>query len=197
FDDLKIEYTLVTDTSDPRPLDTLERSVIGIKTTSSTGSGFIISSSGYILTNNHVVDGYDKVSIVFSNGVEAEGTVIRSAPARDVALIKIPLNNLSQLSLNKQLPKVGSQAYAMGAPKGLEFQGTLSSGIISAIRNNANGHPLIQSDTNITFGNSGGPMFDSNGHVIGISVSISKIVDFANYFIPIESALATLNIQSN
>ena len=194
FEQLSINYLSANADLEPRGLDTVAQSVVGISTGVSTGSGFIITPSGYILTNHHVIDGYDEVMVVFSNGMEVNATVVRSAKDRDVALLKVPLGRLNAVDINSVLPKVGSKAYAMGAPKGLEFQSTLSAGIISAMRN-FNGLELIQSDISITNGNSGGPMFDENGHVVGISVSGSTIVDFANYFIPIESALDTLNIK--
>lgn len=195
FDGIYVNYVPVSESTLSRGLDTLAESVVGIKAGMGTGSGFIISSNGYILSNHHVIEGNDTVTVVFENGMEVEGQVIRSAPTRDVALIKVPLSNLKPLSLNKKEPKIGSKSYAMGSPKGLENHGTLSSGIISAMRNFEDGYNLIQSDTNVTNGNSGGPMLNEDGQVIAITVSGSRKVDFANYFIPIESALETLGIQ--
>lgn len=195
FEQLSINYAPTDGDQGPRGLDTVAQSVVGISTGVSTGSGFIISPTGYILTNHHVIDGNDEVTVIFSNGMEVDAKVIRSAKERDVALLKIPLNRLAAVNINTVLPKVGAKAYAMGAPMGLKFQSTLSAGIVSAMRPQENGHELIQSDISITNGNSGGPMFDENGHVVGISVAKSTQVDFANYFIPIQSALETLNIK--
>lgn len=197
FDSVLVNYASADVASEKRDFNTIEHSVVGVKTASGTGSGFIISQDGFILTNHHVVDGYETVSIVLANGIEIDGNVIRSAPKRDVALVKIPIKKLKPVLIQKTIPTVGSQAFAMGSPIRVEFQGTLSSGIISALRKDEDGYDLIQSDTNITFGNSGGPMFDENGHVIAISVAGSREVDFANYFIPVQSALDTLNIKNS
>jgi serine protease Do len=147
----------------------------------SLGSGFILSADGYIVTNNHVItaDGQGKVEtimVTLHNGEEYPATLVGSDPASDLAVLKI--------TSRKQLPfvtfgdstrvRVGDWVLAIGNPFGLG--GTVTAGIVSAVyRNTGTGRAYdryLQTDASINRGNSGGPMFDSSGRVIGINNAI-------------------------
>jgi serine protease Do len=146
-----------------------------------TGSGFIVRSDGYILTNDHVVAGADRVTARLADGREFTGTVMRD-PRSDLALVKIPADNLPTLNLSdSSQAQVGQWAIAFGSPLGL--QNTMTVGIVSATgRQEAIGRAgegrfypsLIQTDAAINPGNSGGPLVDIYGNVIGVNVAIAS-----------------------
>ncbi|MGC8739376.1 MAG: Do family serine endopeptidase [Candidatus Hydrogenedens sp.] len=139
------------------------------------GSGFIISQDGYIVTNNHVVEKADKVTVKLSDGKEYVAKKIGSDPETDVALIKIDANGLKPLALgNSDKIKVGEWVIAIGNPFGLEH--TVTAGIVSAKgRGNLNivdYADFIQTDAAINPGNSGGPLINLDGEVIGMNTAI-------------------------
>jgi len=178
--------------------DTL-KSVVTIKSTNGHGSGFLISRDGYIITNEHVVGDAKRVNIMFESGVELVGEVIRTESLRDVALIKAPLNKAIPMSIARNEALIGASVYAIGSPLAEDLHGTVSSGIISAKRN-LQDQPYIQSDVNVRPGSSGGPLLNTKGQVIGITVS-GKTDQGAtaglNFFIPIQDALASLGLENH
>jgi serine protease Do len=141
---------------------------------SGTGSGFIIESDGYIITNAHVVFQAETVVVKLADKREFNAEVVGIDRRTDVALLKIKANNLPKVTFgNSELIKVGQWVAAIGSPFGLE--NTMTVGIISAINRalpQENFVPFIQTDVAINPGNSGGPLFDTKGHVIGINSQI-------------------------
>ncbi len=143
------------------------------------GSGVIIRSDGYIVTNDHVVGNAKEVEVTFHDGTKAKGEVLR-APSADIALIKVNRTNLPAATLgDSSTVKPGQLVFAIGSPFGLE--NTITMGIVSAIgrRETIAGsdrvrfYPdLIQTDAAINSGNSGGPLVNSRGEVIGINTAI-------------------------
>ena len=142
----------------------------------SAGSGFIIDKQGYILTNNHVVDGADEIIVALSDRRERVAEVVGYDPLSDLALLKISESNLPAAKLAKSLDlRAGSWVIAIGSPFG--FQQSVTAGIISATGRSlpeGNGRyvPFIQTDVAINPGNSGGPLIDLNGNVVGINSQI-------------------------
>jgi len=144
------------------------------------GSGFVWDREGHIVTNNHVVQGSDRVEVVFWDGTTAEARVLGTDPDADLAVIKVdlPAGKLQPLPLGDSAGlKVGQMAVAIGNPFGQEF--TMTSGIISAlgrtIRSGTSPFSIpevIQTDAPINPGNSGGPLLDRQGRVIGINTMI-------------------------
>ncbi len=139
------------------------------------GSGFIISKDGQIVTNNHVVEGADKVTVKLSDGREFEATVVGSDPMTDIALLKIKADvDLPAVTFgSSDAMRVGDEVVAMGNPFGLG--GTVTTGIVSAKSRNINSGPyddFIQTDAAINRGNSGGPLFNNAGEVIGVNTAI-------------------------
>jgi len=171
---------------EPRP----ERSI-------GAGSGFIISQDGYVLTNNHVVEGTDKVMVGLQNGQEFEATVVGTDPSIDLALLKIESDGyLPTLPLgNSEGLRVGEWVIAIGNP--LEYEHTVTVGVVSAkqrrvpIGNTDLGVvSFLQTDAAINFGNSGGPLLDVNGNVVGINTAIRR-ANFAEgigFALPIDQA---------
>src|SRR3954469_8932285 len=147
---------------------------------SGTGSGFIVSKDGYILTNNHVVEEADRVTVTLLDNRQFTAKVIGTDPTTDVALIKVDANDLPTVSLgNDDAARVGQWVVAIGNPLGLDF--TVTAGIISAKGRSQLNLPgreryaiqdFIQTDAAINPGNSGGPLVNIHGEVIGINSAI-------------------------
>lgn len=141
----------------------------------SLGSGFIISESGEIVTNNHVVENAQTVKVKLSDGRSFDAKVLGTDPMTDLALLKIDAKGplpVVKFGDSKKI-RVGDEAIAVGNPFGLG--GTVTSGIISATSRNINSGPydnFIQTDAAINRGNSGGPLFNAKGEVIGVNTAI-------------------------
>ncbi|MBD2211922.1 trypsin-like peptidase domain-containing protein [Nostoc linckia FACHB-104] len=158
------------------------------------GSGFIIDSHGEILTNAHVVNGADTVTVTLKDGRTFKGKVMGSDPVTDVAVVRIPANNLPTVRLgNSDQLQPGAWAIAIGNPLGLD--NTVTHGIISATGRSSSqvGMPnervnYIQTDAPINPGNSGGPLLNASGEVIGINTAIIQNSQGLGFAIPINTA---------
>ena len=166
-----------------------------------TGSGFIYDATGLIITNNHVVEDAEKIVVRLHNGNEYEAKVIGTDPETDIAVIKIEANEtLTPLPLgDSDQVKVGEFAIAIGSPRG--FEGSVSFGHVSALgRENLAGlamqgltfQHLIQTDAAINLGNSGGPLCNIDGQVIGINTAIVFGANSIGFAIPINTAKQTV-----
>jgi len=162
----------------------------------SMGSGFIISADGYVLTNNHVVDGADQVTVRLSDRRELDAKVVGTDAQYDIALLKLNATNLPVVSLgDSKNVKAGQWVVAIGSPFG--FDHSVTAGIVSAIGRNFGGAdqqyvPFIQTDVPINRGNSGGPLFNLSGQVVGINSQIfSNTGGFmgVSFAIPIDIAM--------
>jgi len=158
---------------------------------SSLGSGFIISGDGYILTNDHVVDGADEIKVKLSDGREFSGEIRGLDPKLDLALIKIEAGNdlpVAKLGDSEEI-KVGEWVMAIGNPFGLEQ--TVTVGIVSAKGRVIGAGPyddFIQTDASINPGNSGGPLFNMSGEVVGINTAIVAQGQGIGFAIPVNMA---------
>lgn len=166
----------------------------GEKEIEGTGSGIIIDSNGYILTNSHVVgDGNAKeISVLFENGDKKAGNVLWYDNALDLAIVKVDETGLPVATLgDSDKLEVGEPAIAIGNPLGLEFQRSVTSGIISglhrAIKIDENNviEDLIQTDASINPGNSGGPLLNAKGEVVGINTAKIQSAEGLGFSIPI------------
>jgi putative serine protease PepD len=145
------------------------------------GSGFVYSKSGYIVTNDHVVSGANSVSVDFPNGGTYKATVVGTDPSTDIAVIKVdaPVSLLKPLAIgNSSQLVVGDPVVAVGSPFGLV--NTVTAGIVSALHrqidapNNFTINDAIQTDAAINHGNSGGPLFNLRGEVVGVNAQIQS-----------------------
>jgi len=163
-----------------------------------TGSGFVLDRDGYILTNEHVVDGAQNVRVRFGSGAPISAKVVGTDPSTDLALLKVDPagQKLTPLALgsSKDL-KVGQPAIAIGSPFRLE--GTLTTGVISALGrtikapNDFSIDNVVQTDAAINPGNSGGPLLDADGRVVGINAQIATSTQAnsgVGFAIPIDTA---------
>ncbi|MEM8572044.1 MAG: Do family serine endopeptidase [Pseudomonadota bacterium] len=140
----------------------------------SLGSGFVLEEDGYIVTNDHVVDDASSVRVRFHDDTEFDAEVIGTDPQTDLALLKIEASNLPYLELgDSEAMRVGEDVIAVGNPFGLG--GTVTRGIVSAVSRDINAGPyvdFIQTDAAINRGNSGGPLLNLEGEVIGVNSAI-------------------------
>lgn len=147
----------------------------GPRTTNSLGSGFVVDPEGYIVTNNHVIENADEIVVNFTDGASLPATLIGSDPKTDVALLKVtPTAPLPFVTFgDSNASRVGDWVLAIGNPFGLG--GSVSAGIISARNRDINSGPyddFIQTDAAINRGNSGGPLFNMAGEVVGVNTAI-------------------------
>jgi len=185
-------------------------SVVMVKTFSGTkakgsGSGFIYKIEGdyaYILTNHHVVSGGSKWSVIDSKDTEIEGNVLGSDEYLDLAVIKVKKTSVMEVvNISSSEVHLGDTVFTIGAPVGYEYRGTVTNGIVSglnrlvevAIKNSIQNDyvvEVIQTNTAVNPGNSGGPLFNSNGEVIGI-ISMKLVensIEGMGFAIPIDYA---------
>lgn len=165
------------------------------------GSGFVISDDGYILTNHHVTEDSDQMLVKLADGREFEADLVGSDPETDLSLIKIPASELRPFEFGSvEGAEVGSWVVAIGAPFG--FEQTVTAGIISAKGRSVGEQyvPYIQTDVAINVGNSGGPLINMDGKVIGVN---SKIISTdggsvgLSFAIPIDLAVDVVNQLKN
>jgi S1-C subfamily serine protease len=144
---------------------------------SGAGSGFVISSDGYIITNNHVIEDAVSIRAAFSDGVDFNATLIGADPSTDIAVIKVYDGDLKPLQFaNSDLIEPGQIAIAIGNPMGLQH--TVTAGVVSATGRSlraTNGRlidDIVQTDAALNPGNSGGPLVNSEGRVIGVNTAV-------------------------
>jgi len=158
-----------------------------------TGSGFIINKQGDIITNAHVVEGAQNVTVILKDGRKLEGKVLGRDPLTDIAVVKVSATNLPTVTLGtSENLQPGEWAIAIGNPLGLD--NTVTAGIISALGRNSNEIGVdkrvkfIQTDAAINPGNSGGPLLNQQGEVIGVNTAIIQGAQGLGFSIPIETA---------
>ena len=156
----------------------------------------MINSEGYILTNNHVVEGTGKLEITLADGRSLESRIIGKDPTTDIAVLKTDTDDLSSVEFgDSDKLKVGQLAIAIGNPFGLLSGPTVTVGVISAIGRSIRPHAkivledLIQTDAAINPGNSGGPLVNSDGKVVGINTAIIPFAHGIGFSIPINIAM--------
>lgn len=159
------------------------------------GSGTIIDSKGYILTNNHVVRGARRISVTLWNGDVFEGEVVGSCVLHDIAVVKVDADGLPAAELgDSDRLRVGQRVYAIGNPFGLAGGPTVTSGVVSALNRTIEAEGglilenLVQTDAAINPGNSGGPLVDVRGRVVAISTAIVPFAQGIGFAIPINTA---------
>jgi serine protease Do len=167
----------------------------GPHTVPSLGSGFVISPDGFIVTNNHVIEDVDEISVQFADGSELPATVVGRDPKTDVALIKVESDQkLFSLPLgDSEGVRPGEWVVAIGNPFGLEH--TVTAGIVSAkhrIIGQGSYDDYIQTDAAINPGNSGGPLINLSGEVIGINTAINPRANTIGFAVPINMAKTIL-----
>ncbi|MGO9485409.1 MAG: S1C family serine protease [Rhodomicrobium sp.] len=157
------------------------------------GSGFVITPDGYVLTNNHVVDGARAVEVLLADGSTAPADVVGGDAGTDIALVRVHGGGLSAVELgDSDTLRVGQLVVAMGNPFGL--QATVTTGVVSALRRTLRAtdgrliEDIIQTDAALNPGNSGGALLDSRGRVIGVNTAIVAGANATGFAVPIDTA---------
>jgi S1-C subfamily serine protease len=157
------------------------------------GSGVIIAPDGFILTNSHVVENVSKVSVMLTDGRTMQSDIIGTDPATDLAVIRVSAGGLPIAELgNSESLRVGQLVIAIGNPLG--FQSTVSAGVISALGRSLRGRSgrlienVIQTDAALNPGNSGGPLVNSRGRVVGINTAMIFMAQGISFAIPVNTA---------
>jgi putative serine protease PepD len=159
------------------------------------GTGFVLSADGYIVTNDHVVDGATDITVNFGDGTTADATVVAADPNADLAVLKVDRTDLVPLPLGSSAAlQVGDQLVAIGNALDLSGEPTVTTGIVSATGrsltepNGVRLVNLIQTDTAINPGNSGGPLLNMSGEVVGINTAIAGQAQSIGFAIAIDPA---------
>ena len=201
-------YTPVpTNTPTPEPsiadvVDQARKSVVHIVASTGSGSGFIVDSTGYILTNAHVVEGETDLTVVLDGGIRTLGKVVILDPERDIAIVKIDRGQQPTLRFATANPRIGEEVVALGYPRGtrpgLENM-TISTGVVSAFQSR-DGINYVQTDAAVNPGNSGGPLLDMNAQVVGMNTwhyGDSEGINFAIHYTVLSQRLAVMIAEAN
>jgi S1-C subfamily serine protease len=164
------------------------------------GTGFVLSTDGYIVTNDHVVDGATDITVHFSDGKDVAATVVAADTNGDLAVLKVDRTDLQALPLgNSDALQIGDQVVAIGNALDLSGGPTVTTGIVSATGrsldepNGTHLSNLLQTDTAINPGNSGGPLLDMQGRVVGINTAIAGSAQNIGFAIAINPAKALID----
>ena len=181
----------------PQDMDKALESVVLIKVGQSHGSGVIVSPDGHILTAEHVVSGVDEALVVFKNNTSTKATVLRTEPNQDIALLKMETYGLPFLTLLIQDSyPIEEDIFIIGNPLSEKLSFTVSKGIISAVRHNPDRNiDWIQTDASVNPGNSGGPMLNQQGRVIGLISWKYSQQEGLSFAAPINTIKKTLGLQ--
>lgn len=197
---ITVRSTPRTTLTAPEIIDDILAATVVIGGGAGHGSGFVVDPDGLILTNAHVVGEADRVRVTRHDGSAVIGVVDRREPFRDVALVRIAGNSYPTLPIRRTRARIGEPVYVVGAPMQEYLRNTVTQGIVSAHRPPTPSRPaMIQADASIQEGNSGGPLLDIHGNVIGITVAAHVGAGGQtlglNLFIPIEEAVRALNME--
>jgi len=180
-------------------LESAQSATVTIVTKEGHGSGCVVSNDGYIVTAFHVVSGNDEAEVIFNNGAKRKGKFIRANETADLALLKVEgeIESKFKVPSNKEYI-VGQGVYAIGTPTSIDLGQTVTKGIVSGLRNQGN-VDLIQTDVSVNPGNSGGPIVNSKGQIIGMvnSKLVGTGIEGIAFGLPAEKILLLLSIEYN
>jgi serine protease Do len=168
-------------------INVIKAAVATITANRGTGSGFVISENGAVLTAEHVVSGSKFVKVTTATGKECYGEIVASSKQRDIALIHVDCTGLTALPMSRQQVVEGNEVFAVGTPLSQRLQFSVTKGVVSGMRK-IDELDYIQSDVTVLPGSSGGPLLDSRGNVVGIAsagVTANSVPVGVNFFVPV------------
>lgn len=175
------------------------QTALGFRSATDVGSGFLFDSGGWILTNGHVVDGASSITVQLADGRQLPGQVYGIASSTDLAVVKVDATGLRALTLGDSHGlALGQTVIAIGSPLG-EFPDSVSTGVVSgldrsiSIRGIGTLDGLIQTDAAVNPGNSGGPVLDTSGRVVGVATATSGAAQGISFAIPIDAARSIMD----
>lgn len=171
-----------------RHLEPIKAAVATVTANRGSGSGFVVSEDGTVLTAEHVISGSKFVKVITAIGKECYGEVVASNKQRDVAVVRVDCTGLTALPISREQIVEGTEVFAIGTPLSEKLQFSVTRGVVSGIRK-IDEVDYIQSDVNVLPGSSGGPLLDSKGNVIGITsagVAAKSVPLGVNFFVPIK-----------
>jgi len=163
------------------------------------GSGVIFDVKGYVLTNNHVIEGAEKIDVTLPSSEVLRGKRVGACVSDDIAVIKVDAKNLTAAELgNSDELRVGQTVFAIGNPFGLQGEPTVTKGVVSAVKRSIKSERglienLVQTDASINPGNSGGPLVDVKGRVVAINTAIVPFAQGIGFAIPVNHAKRCAN----
>ena len=171
--------------------DRIRDSVVTVAVEKRMGTGFVVNGEGYVLTNKHVLDSATQATVKLANGDELPAKLHKADDQRDLAILKVERANLPAVVFaSSSRLKQGSEVAALGAPLGLPD--TLTKGIISSPSREISGHTYIQIDAALNQGNSGGPIINEQGQVVGVATKAALKAENMGFAIPSDDAMAFL-----
>ncbi len=173
-------------------IERVSDSVFTVKVGERVGAGFIVSPTGYALTSAHVVGDSTEVSLTLADDSDLTAQVEKKDDARDLALLRLGQTNLPAVQFaGSATLKQGAKVAALGSPLGLE--GSVTEGVISAVKREIDGKSYLQVDAALNQGNSGGPVIDERGRVVGIATAVIKEAENVGFAIPSDEAIGFLS----
>lgn len=163
------------------------------------GSGVIFDAQGYVLTNNHVIEGAEKIDVTLPSSEVLKGKRVGACVSDDIAIVKVDSKNLPTAEFgNSDELRVGQTVFAIGNPFGLQGEPTVTKGVISAVRRSIRSERglienLVQTDASINPGNSGGPLVDVKGRIVAINTAIVPFAQGIGFAIPVNHAKRCAN----
>jgi hypothetical protein len=177
----------------PDAIDRVDDAVVTIRAGGDkVGSGFLVSSEGHIATNSHVVAGAKTVDVTLADGTKVKGQVLAESKDTDVAVVKVERKNLPTVQFgSSQSLRKGDEVAALGAPLGLER--SVTRGVVSNPRQRQDGKVYIQTDAALNPGNSGGPLINTRGLVVGMNAKVAAKAENVGFAIPAEDVCGFLD----
>lgn len=180
-------------------LAAVKRAVVTVTANRGSGSGFVISPEGVVLTAAHVVTGSKFAKITTAAGKECYGEVAATSPKRDLAIVSVDCDGLAALPLLREKLPEGSEVFAIGTPLGDDLKFSVTKGVVSGLRK-YDSLDYIQSDVKILPGSSGGPLLDVHGNAVGVAsggIGIQQVPVGVNFFVPVADLDKYLPIDLN
>jgi len=173
-------------------IETADQAVLTVRAGDSEGAGFVINTDGYAITNAHVISRGGQVEVRLADKRVVAAKVVKRDDARDLAILKLEATNIPNVQFaSAKTLKPGAEVAAIGAPLGLEH--SVTKGVVSSLERTIEGKPFIQIDAALNPGNSGGPLVNAKGQVVGVNTKVASQAQNVGFAIPSDDVLKFLD----